>query len=141
MGFVTRFIWMCRCRFVVNRQTKKRIEKIQFLATRSVSVYTFISMVCSTNPKWYWRLICKLRYLDYLIKVFMLRVKHTPCAIKHSEEKHFQMINYEQNWILRNLKPCAMSDAQWTRIKYDVNVSMENDKPLSKLFNTNKLLN
>lgn len=37
-----------------------------------------------------------------------------------------------------------MGNGQWTRIKYDSNVSMENDKPLDKLlllFNTNELVN
>lgn len=115
-GFVTRFIWMCRCRFVVNRQTKKDRQKFNSWRrkeTRKKCESLYIWMVWSTNPKWHWRLICKLRYSDYLIRGFMLRVKHTPCAIaKIQKKKHFQKLKYEQNWILRNFKPWTMSNEQ-----------------------------
>lgn len=124
-GFVTRFIWMCRCRFVVNRQTKKdRKNSIRGDEKRQKKkckrVYN--SMVCSTNPKWYWRLICKLRYSDYSIRDSRIYVEgetYAMCHPKIQKKNILQKINYEQNWILRNLKPCPMNNEQESNIWFD----------------------
>lgn len=132
--------------FAVNRQTKKdrkmsiRSERKEMTRKNHVNIYLYISVwfvlqIQNDIGGWFASFVIRIIWLEDL----MLRVKHTPCAINKFKRKTFSEDKFRTKLNFTSFE--TMDIEQWTGIKYDFNVSMENDRPISKLFITNKLIN